>query len=598
MTAEILQTIAVAALALALFAWNRLRVDVVGLIVMCTLIVTGLVSVREGVSGFANEAMLTVAAMFILSAGLVRTGAIDDLGRIVGRLAGKSELRLLAVSIALVVPLSAFVNNTPVVAVMVPMVMGLSRGTSARPSRLLMPISFASQLGGTLTLIGTSTNLLVAGLVLELGMPRIGLFDITPPALIMAAAGIVYLLTVGRWLTPVRDSAKGVMAAYELREYLSVLLVEPDSPLAGKSLGESRFATRYGLEVVAIDRQGRRIVAPGAHSVVHAGDALIVRGHVGDLARTSEVEHLRIATPTADPPLPELEEKREQGGDIQLAELMVPPRSPLVGRLLGTLGFRARYGVPVMGVQRHGTSLTERMREVTLAAGDLLLVRGTAEDLRRIHEGRDLALLGPLALPARRARKMPVAIAILAAVVGLAALNVMPVLVAALLGVLAMFLTGCVRPDEAYREMDWTVVVLLGAIIPLGIAMRNSGAAEYLSLHLLRLAPSLGVLGVLAAFYLTTSLLTEVISNNAAAVVLTPIAIASAESLGVSPMPLVVTVMFAASNSFMTPIGYQTNTFVFGPGGYRFGDFARVGGPLNLLMVIVATLAIPLFFPF
>ncbi|HVR28226.1 MAG TPA: SLC13 family permease [Thermoanaerobaculia bacterium] len=627
MTGDILITLAITAGALALFLWNKLRVDVVGIVVMTALILSRLVTLREGISGFANEALLTVAAMFVLSAGLVRTGAIDLLGRWVARLAQKSELRLLAVSLALVIPLSAFINNTPVVVVMIPLLLGLSRKIGARPSKLLMPVSFASQLGGTLTLIGTSTNLLVAGLALELGVGRIGLFDITPPGLVMMGIGVVYLLTVGRWLTPIRRAAEDPIAAHELRDYVSVLRVEADSPLAGKSLAESRFATEYGLQVVAVDRDSGRIEVPGPGTVLRTGDGLVVRGKVTDLARIAGAAHLKISTPAApgvseEPALDPAPgagahtsagtsaeadanatadsdaEGEAKAPDENLAELMVPPHSPVVGRTLRDLAFRARYGVPVLGIQRHGVTLVERMGEIALMAGDLLLVQGTPVELRRIHQWGDFALLGPMALPARRLHRLKFSVPILLGVVLFAALDVMPILVAAMLGVIAMFLTRCMTPEEAYQEVDWTVLVLLGSLIPLGIAMQKTGTAQLLANGVVSLTAPLGAAGTLAAFFLLTSLLTELISNNAAAVVLTPIAIATAAELGTSPLPFIIAVMFAASNSFMTPIGYQTNTFIFGPGGYRFSDFFRVGAPLNLLMLIAASVVIPWFFPF
>lgn len=596
MTGEIILTLVIAAGALGLFVWNRLRVEVVGLIVMATLIVTRLVTPREGISGFANEAVVTIAAMFVLSAGLVRTGAIDILGKWLGRLAGNSEFRLLLVTLALVIPLSALMNNTPVVVVMIPVVLGLARKVEARPSKLLMPISFASQMGGTLTLIGTSTNLLVAGLVLELGVDRIRLFDITPPALVLTAVGVVYLLTVGRWLTPVRESATDLLSTYELREYLTALIVGQDSPVAGKSLGQSRFASEYGLEIVAIEREGRRLDAPDASVVLREGDVLVAEGKIPDIAQIAEVSKLEIASPTAE--LHEGKADEDAEGQLQFAELLVPPRSRAAGRTVRDLRFRQRYGVLVLGLQRHGVSLTERIRDVRLAPGDLLLVRGSADDLRRIHRGRDFALLGAVEPPVRRRSKLKFALPIMALVVLLAALDVVPILVSAMLGAIAMFVTGCVTPDEAYEDVDWMVLVLLGAIIPLGLAMQQTGAAELLAMQLLQLTTPLGLLGTLAAFYLLTSLLTELISNNAAAVVLAPIAVATATELNAAPLPFVVAVMFAASNSYMTPVGYQTNTFVYAPGGYRFGDFARVGAPLNVLMVLAALVAIPWFFPF
>ncbi|HEV2129751.1 MAG TPA: SLC13 family permease, partial [Longimicrobiaceae bacterium] len=290
---EVLLTLGVTGGALALFLWNRLRVDVVGIIVMVTLIVLGLVTPQQGISGFANEAMVTVGAMFVLSAGLVRTGAIDILGKWVARLSGKSELRLLVVTLAIVIPLSAFINNTPVVVVMIPVILGLTRELGFAPSRLFMPISFGSQMGGTLTLIGTSTNLLVAGLVLDLGLERIRLFDITPPALVLTAVGVLYLLTVGRWLMPTREATTDLVASYELREYLSALVVEENSPLAGRTLRDSRFGEEHGLQVIGIERDGERIHFPRGGTTIHAGDHLLVRGKIADIARIEEIEHLR-----------------------------------------------------------------------------------------------------------------------------------------------------------------------------------------------------------------------------------------------------------------------------------------------------------------
>ncbi|MGD8699419.1 MAG: SLC13 family permease [Gemmatimonadales bacterium] len=601
MTAEIWIACAITLAALGLFIWNRLRVDVVGLIVMTSLMVSGLVTIREGTSGFANEAMLTVAAMFVLSAGLVRTGAVDALGRRVARLAGKSEFRLLVVSLVLVIPLSAFMNNTPVVLVMIPLVLGIARKVGSAPSRILMHVSFASQMGGTLTLIGTSTNLLVAGLVLQLGLERINLFDITLPALALTAVGVAYLLSVGRWLTPTRTAVADLVDAYELRDYLSVLHVEAGSPLTDRTLGELRFASEYGLLVVGIERDDRKLLAIDADTRIRSDDVLLVEGKIKDIAAIEATAGVTISRPTGDLALPEErtgEGGRSEAAEMRLAELLVPPRSPVVGRTIRELDLRHRFHLPVLGVQRHGVSLVDHIRDVVLAPGDLLLVEGTADDLLVVHARRELALLGAIDRPARRVRKLPLAVAIMTGVVLLAAFGVMPIIVSALLGAVAMFVTGCVTPEEAYKDVDWMVLVLLGSIIPLGIALQKTGAADLLAQNALALAMPLGLHGVLAAFFLLTSLLTSVLSNNAAAVVLTPVAIATAAGLDVSPLPFVIAVMIAASNSYATPIGYQTNTFIFGPGGYRFSDFLRVGAPLNLLMVAAATLVIPIFFPF
>jgi di/tricarboxylate transporter len=455
-------------------------------------------------------------------------------------------------------------------------------------------------MGGTLTLIGTSTNLLVAGLVLDLGLPRIGLFDITPPALVLSGVGVLYLLTAGRWLMPRRQAEADLLEQYELREYLSGLVVEPGSRLVGSSLAEARFGEEYGLHVVVVERDGTRLPYPRGSTVLRAGDLLLVQGKVSDIAHIEEVEGLRIAgtRPTLAPDPDAEAAGGNAGGASGLAEVMVPPRSQLIGRNLKEIGFRPRFGVSALAIQRHGHAIHEKIGRIRLEAGDILLVQGLPQAMQTMHEGRELALLGPVQVPAKRRRKRRLAVAIMAAVVVLPALNVMPILLSALGGAILMVLTRCVTPDEVYEEMDWSVLILLGSILPLGIAMQASGAAELLAAGLLRLTEPWGAHGALAAFFALTALLTALISNMAAAVVLTPMAVASAAGLGVSPMPFVIAVMIAASTSYVTPIGYQTNLFVYGPGGYRFGDFVRVGTPLTLLSIAVATFVIPYFFPF
>lgn len=594
---------------------------------MAVLILTRLVSVEEGLSGFSNEATFTVALMLVLSAGLLRTGTVDVLGRWIGRLAGDSEARLLAVVVLTVVPISAFLNNTAVVAILVPIVLGLARKVHAAPSRFLMPLSFASQMGGSLTLIGTSTNLLVAGLILDLGLERIRLFDITPPALALAAVGILYLLTAGRWLTPHRSAAESLLEGHRLREYLTGLIVEPGSRLSGRTLAESRFADEFGLDVVAVERDGVRLPYPSGSTRLAEHDLLLVLGQIPDIAGIQETDGVRIAgsPPPVPPPAAEgprepprepappdapgaaaavqaaEEEQAEEDSAEQrlgLAEVIVPPHSHLIGHTLREIGFRGRFGVSALAIQRHGHALREKVGQLALRAGDILLVQGGTGRMRELHEGRELMLLGPVEVPAMRRRKRRIAVATMAGVVLLPALGVTTILVSALAGALVMILTGCVTPGEVYEEMDWSVIVLLGSILPLGIAMQSTGTAELLAGGLVSATRPLGMYGVLAAFYLLTTALTAVISNAASAVVLTPMAVASGIGMGVSPLPFVIAVMLAASNSYLTPIGYQTNIFVYGPGGYRFGDFARLGGALTVLSVVVATFVIPVFFPF
>ncbi len=594
-TPDMLITIAITVAAIALFVWDRLPIEVVGLIVMVALMLTGVVTPAEGVSGFASEAILTIAAMFVLSAALVRTGGVDVLGRWISKLSGDSGFRLLLVSLAVVVPASAFVNNTPVVVVMVPVLLGLAHARDIPASRLLMPVSFASQMGGTLTLIGTSTNLLVAGLVLDLGLPRIRLFDVTAPALVLTVIGLVYLLTLGRRLVPDRDGEHDMDARYELGEYLSGLEVGPDSMLVGQTLAESDLRRKHDLDVLAIERGDERILLPESVQVIEEGDRLVVRGRIARIDDAQESVGLQISGTGPHLSSSDLEEDE---GPAHYSEVLVPPRSRVVGHSLEELRFRGTYGVPVVGIRRHGAAVHEPMRTVTLQAGDILLVRATSEDLRRIRATGDLALLGPLDLPPRRKRKLPVAAMIMAAVILSAAVGLTTILVAAMAGVVVAFVSGCLTPEEAYEDVDWQPLVLLGSLLPLGIAMQDTGAAELATIHFLDLTRGLGPHGVLVAFYVLVTLLTAIVSNAATAVVVTPLAVALGASLAVSPMPFVIAVILAASNSFITPVGYQTNTFIYGPGGYRFSDFTLVGGPLTVLFAVAAGFVIPVFFPF
>jgi di/tricarboxylate transporter len=585
-------TLAILALVLALFLWNRLRVDVVALIGLALLLSFGIVTPQQGIAGFANEATVTVALMLVLSAGLVRTGAIDVLARRGSRLVRGSETRLLVLILLVVIPVSAFVNNTAAVAVLLPVVLGLAAEVGAPPSRLLMPLSFGSQLGGTLTLIGTSTNLIVAGLVVDLGLERIGMFDMTGAALVVVGAGVLYLVTVGRWLAPHRKAGTDLLETYELHEYVTALDVLPGSPLVGRSLGESRFGENYGLQVIRIDRGEDAVGQPRSRTVVRAGDVLLVQGKVAGIADIEETAGVAIAG-AARP----FRISADEGAN-QLAEVLVPPRSPLIDRSLRQIRFRARYGMSVLGVRRHGEAIHEALGSIRFQPGDIMLVQGSAESLRGLHEEGDVSLIGTVTHRPKRRRRRRYAVAIMAGVVLLPALGITTILVSALLGALAMFLTGCIEPTRAYEELDGQVLVLLAAMIPLGLALQQTGAAAAIADVLVGVVAPIGPLGALAGIYILTSVMTEMVSNAATAVVMTPIAVSLAASLGVSPMPFVIGVMFAASNSFATPIGYQTNLFIYGPGGYEFRDYLKVGGPLNVIIAIVSTLVIPVFFPF
>lgn len=593
-TVPMVATLAVGAFALVLFVWNRLPFEVVGLLVMAALMVLGVLTPTQAVSGFSNDATVTVAGMLFLSAGLEQTGAVDELARWIARIGRGSERRLLFALMAVSIPASAFLNNTAIVAVLLPVVLGICRRHGFAPSRFLMPLSFAAQLGGTLTLVGTSTNLLAAGLLTEFGFRSLGLFEITPPAIIVMLVGVVYLVTLGRVLLPTRLPSEGEDQSTPFHRFDSALIVGPDSPLIGCPARRAKLSERFALELTGVRRGHEAPPLADMEVLLQADDVLLVIGSGDALKKADGVDGMRIARPGND------DRKEVDATRLVLMEAVVPARSRLVGRRARSVGPLTWFGAVAIAVQCYGRCTDRPLERMKLSAGDLLLVEGTRGALRRMQRAGLLLLVGRIdeLASAGPASKRWLSGAILLAVVVAAAVDFLPILMAVVLGVVLMVVTGCLKPAEAYDQMDWSVLILLGSLIPFGLAMQRTGAAKLLAALVLGATSGFGPHVVLASLYLLTTVLTEFISNNASAVVLTPVAVSIATAMGVSPYPFVVAVMFAASNSFLTPIGYQTNTFIFAPGRYHFTDFARVGAPLALILVPVAVLVIPMFFPF
>ncbi|SFR34274.1 SLC13 family permease [Halogeometricum limi] len=543
----------------------------------------------QALSGFSSTATLTVLAMFILSEGVQRTGIVQMLGAKIASFTGDSESRQLAATIGVVGPISGFINNTAAVAILLPMVTDLAERGGTSPSKLLLPLSYASMFGGMLTLIGTSTNILASDLSGRLIGRSFTMFEFTSLGLIVSAVGTVYLLTAGRWLTPERiKPERDLTEEFEMSDYLTEVTVRADSPLVGQQVQRALVETDFDVDLIQLIRGGEVFLEPLGPKEIQAGDVFALRTDRDTLVDLLDVEGMDLV------PNVTVDEAELEAGETgqNLVELVVAPGSSLVGESLASASFRQRYDATVLALRRGGELIRRRMDNITLRVGDTLLVQATTESIGRLDNNRDFIVAQEIERHDYREEKIPVAIGIVAVVVGLAALNVIPIVVSALAGALAMVVTRCLRPTELYDAVQWDVIFLLAGVIPLGIAMENSGAAALLAEFVVMTGEFLPLLGVLAVFYLVTALLTNVVSNNASVVLMIPVAVEAAQTLGASAFAFILAVTFAASTAFMTPVGYQTNLFVYGPGGYRFTDYLRVGAPLQLLFAGVTTLGI------
>ncbi len=543
----------------------------------------------EGVSGFSNPATITVAAMFVLSAGLQATGAVAWLGPGLARLA-RWPSALLLVLLVVVSVVSAFIHSTAAVAIFLPVALAASARGGPAPSRLLIPLSYAAQFGGVSTLIGTSTNLLANAISQQAGHGAFGFFEFTPLGAILTAVGIGYLLTVGRWLLPDRPG-RGLMQTFQVADYVSELRVPAESPLIGRTARETRFGEGQRAYLLAILRGGQTFPFP-PDTPVAAGDLLLVQ------APAQELFALRDRWKLASEPESRLDNETLEKRNLHLAEAVVAPRSRLIGQTVRETDFRRRFGCLVLGVQTRHAGAAGRPGAVRLTAGDALLLLGTREQLARRPGVPDLLLLDRVEDPSPRRGKALLAVVIMGTVVALTALNLLPILVSSLFGCITLVATRCLSLEEAYEAIDWKVIFLLGGMLPLGLAMDKSGAATLLADGVAALARALGPGAGLAVLYLATALLTEFMSHNATVVILAPVALAAAARLQIDPRPLLVAVCFAASTTFCTPIGYQTNAMVQHPGGYRFTDYLKVGLPLNVIFWALSVYFIPRLWPF
>ncbi len=600
-TPEILLIFAIIGVALILFITEPLPVDIVAIGVLFTLVVlepwTG-VDPATGLGGFASPATITVLAMFVLSEGVRRSGLINIVGSVIADRYGESPFKQLLAVLGLSGGTAGFINNTPVVAVMIPMVNTLSRKTGISPSKLLMPVSFAAMLGGMLTLVGTSTNILASDVSARLIGRPFSMFEFTQLGFIVLVTGVVYLATVGRLLTPERiRMSDELIDGFEMAEYLTEVVVAEDSPLVGKTVNQCFTELDVDADIVQLVRDKQAFTEPLARKEIRSGDILVLRTDQESVLKLVETEGIGLA-PDAKVTEDRLQAETdavEPESKQQLIEIVISPEASVAGETLESLNFRHQYDATVLALRRGGEVIHARMDERRLRPGDTLLIQASEETVRRFANDREFIVAQALTLPDFRYERIPVAIGIVAAVVGLAALDVMPIQISAVGGIVAMVATGCVRPNEVYSSVDWSVIFLLAGLIPLGVAMERTGAAEWLATLVMVFGADLSPIVVIGLFYLFTVLITNVISNNASVVLMIPVAIETALSIGADPFPYILAVTFAASTAMLTPIGYQTNLMVYGPGGYRFTDFFRVGAPLQVLLTVVTTLGIAFF---
>ncbi|MDO5641262.1 MAG: SLC13 family permease [Paracoccus sp. (in: a-proteobacteria)] len=570
---------------LALFIREQFPPEVTAVLGAATLLVLGILPAADVPRVLANPAPWTIAFMFIIVGGLVRTGALNWVGQHAARHARQRPFLTLAGLSATVMIMSGFINNTPLVVVMMPIFMQLAREMETAPSKLLMPLSYLSIMGGTMTMIGTSTNLLVDGVARAQGEPAFGIFEISPVGIIMALVGLAYLLLVAPKLLPERDSMSSLLSgARSKMKFFTEVAIPEESTLIGKTLDEVDIFTREDARVIDVLRGDASLRRDLGAVVLEPGDRVVLRTPMSEVLGLQGNKDLRMVD-------------KLSSVQTKTVEVLITPGCHMIGRSLGSMRLRRRYGVYVLAAHRKNQNTGRQLDDLVVRVGDTLLLEGAPGDIQRLAADMEMVEVTAPSDRAYRRRHAPIVVAVLAGVVILSALKVADIQFLAFIGVAIVLGTRCIDADEALSFVDGRLMALIFAMLAVGAGLDRSGAVE---LIVEWVAPSLASLppwALVLAVYTLASALTETVTNNAVAVIVTPLAITLAHSLGVDPRPLIVAVMMGASASFATPIGYQTNTLVYGPGGYRFSDFIRVGMPLNLLMALTAAIAIPMFWP-
>ena len=596
MTPDIAIILGLLALGFILFVAETFSLDVTALILLSILFLLGYLSPLEAVSGFSNPAVITIAFLFVLSHSLQKTGVLEYLIVRINRLASKSRTLGTAVYLMAIGFASALVNNTAVVAIFMPVTIRLAHTYQVSPSKMLIPLSYAAILGGTLTLVGTSTNLLVNSIYSGSGsVEPLGMFEFTRYGVILMSLGLIYILFIAPKLLPSRTVTSSLTKSYHLGGYLTEMKIIAESPLIGKTCLDRGINYNYDVMVLDILREKQLITRNIRRTPLQVGDTLFVRGTLENFLRMKEVEKITLLT---DEKLTQSELEQE---DNVLVECLLTDQSDLVGKSLMASNFRQRFGAFILAIRREGDIFRKKIAHVILQAFDTLLVYGPAKKIESLSNKGDFIVLGEVKAELRKQRFWWVSIIIILGAVILAALGIMPIMKGTLIGVALLLALKVLTPQESYQSIHWQVIVLIAALIPVGIVIQTTGTAEWIGKIISKIArmssPEWHAHFLLALIYLITMILTEISSNAATAIIMTPVALAVSVQMGFDSRPFIFAVAFAASASFITPVGYQTNLMVYGPGGYKFSDFIRVGFPLAILFWVSAIIFLPMIWP-
>ena len=596
MNFEILIVLSLIVLAFSLFVTEKFPLDVTALLILSILLIGQFLTIEEAISGFSNPAVITIGLLFILSYALQKTRILEYLIIRINKLVSRSKNLGLGVYLLTIAIASALMNNTAIVAVFMPVTIRLAHQYKVSPSKLLIPLSYAAIMGGTLTLVGTSTNLLVNAIYVDNGGVSLGMFEFAQYGWIPLTIGLVYVIWIAPLILPSRTITSSLTKSYHMAGYLTEMKISNDSPLIGKTCRDRNINQNYDVMVLDIQREGYLISTKVGEKIIQAGDILFVKGSVESFLRMKEVEKISLLTDE------KLTQKELEQEDNVLMECMLTDKSDIVGKTLMQSNFRKRFRTFILAIRRDGLIIRKKIAHVILHTYDTLLIYGGRKEIDKLASRGDFILLGEVQADLVKSRFWWVSILAIITTIILAAFGILPILKGAIISAVILLLLRIISPNEAYQSIHWQVIVLIAALIPLGIAIESTGTAAFIgqliSETVSNFSPNKQPYVLLGLIYLITMILTEVSSNTATAIIMAPIVMAVTNQMGIDARPFIFAVCFAASASFVTPVGYQTNLMVYGPGGYKFSDFIKVGLPLSIIFWLLAILFIPIIWPF